>query len=112
MTGFQIGGGLASFLAVLLAILYLVLSGFAQALEGLSAIRRKALVDENPQRFGALLSADRFFVSRLAVRLAAQGAILFGLLLTGTALAAFAVPEPWLVAAGAILVGWISSRRR
>jgi CBS domain containing-hemolysin-like protein len=107
MTGFQIGGGLASFLAVLLSILYLVLSGFAQALEGLSAIRRKALVDENPQRFGALLSADRFFVSRLAVRLAAQGAILFGLLLTGTALAAFAVPEPWLVAAGAILVGWI-----
>ena len=107
MTGFQIGGGLASFLALVFAILYLVLSGFAQALEGLSAIRRKALVDENPQRFGALLAADRFFVSRLAVRLGAQGAILFGLLLTGTALAAFSVPEPWLVAAGAILVGWI-----
>jgi putative hemolysin len=107
MTGFQIGGGLASFLSVLLATLYLVLSGFAQALEGLSAIRRKALVDENPERFGALLAADRFRVSRLAVRLAAQGAILFGLLLGGSALAAFAVPEPWLVAAGAILFGWI-----
>ena len=107
MTGFAIGGGLATFLALTLAALYVVLSGFAHALEGLSAIRRKALVEENPQRFGALLSADRFSVARIAARLAAQGAILFGLLLTGTALAAFSVPEPWLVAAGGILVGWI-----
>ena len=106
MTG--IGAGLATLFAVLFAGLYVVLSAFAQALEGLSAIRRKALLEEHPERFMSLLAPDRFHVSRIAVRLAAQGAVLLGLLATGTALAASGVGEPWLVAAGAILLGWIA----
>ncbi len=107
MTGIGIGAGLATVLSFLFAGLYVVLSAFAQSLEGLSVLRRKALLEERPDRFRPLLSPERFHVSRIAVRFAAQGAILFGLLTGGTALAALGVPEPWLLGAAAILLGWI-----
>ncbi len=107
MTGIGIGAGLATVLSVLFAGLYVVLSAFAQSLEGLSVLRRKSLLEERPDRFRPLLSPERFHVSRIAVRFAAQGAILFGLLTGGTALAALGVPEPWLLGAAAILLGWI-----
>src|SRR5437763_154263 len=77
------------------AALYVLLSAFAQALESLSAIRRKALQDENPARFGRLLAPEHVNVSRIAVRLTAQGAVLGGLLSLGTMLAALGAPEPW-----------------
>ncbi|HKC23713.1 MAG TPA: hemolysin family protein [Thermoanaerobaculia bacterium] len=89
------------------AALYVLLSAFAQALESLSAIRRKALQDENPARFGRLLAPEHVNVSRIAVRLTAQGAVLGGLLSLGTMLAALGAPEPWLLSAVGILLGWI-----
>jgi CBS domain containing-hemolysin-like protein len=105
--GFAIGAGLAFFLAGCFALLYMLLSAFAQALEGLSVLRRKSLLQEDPKRFGELLSPEHVRVSRVAVRIAAQSAVLAGLLTLGSALAALSVPEPWLAAAVAILLGWI-----
>jgi putative hemolysin len=105
--GFAIGAGFAFFLAFLFALLYVLLSGFAHALEALSAIRRRSLLEQDPKRFGQLLSPEHVRVSRIAVRVAAQSAVLAGLLTLGSALAALNVWEPWLVAAMAILVGWI-----
>jgi CBS domain containing-hemolysin-like protein len=93
--------------AAAFAALYVLLSAFAQALESLSAIRRKALQDENPARFGRLLAPEHVNVSRIAVRLTAQGAVLGGLLSLGTMLAALGTPEPWLLSAVGILLGWI-----
>jgi CBS domain containing-hemolysin-like protein len=106
-TGLSIGAGVATFLALGFAGLYLILSAFAQALESLSAIRRKALLEAHPQRFGQLLAPEQVRVSRIAVRLSAQAAVLGGLLSLGTALAAWSVPDPYLVAAVAILLGWL-----
>lgn len=106
MSGLGIGSGLAFLVAGAFAVLYLLLSAFAQALESLSVLRRRALAEERPERFGRLLSPSSWRVARVAVRLTAQGAVLGGLLSLGTALAAVSAPEPWLVAALAILLGW------
>ncbi len=107
--GLSIGGGFALLFAALFAGIYVLLSGFAHALEGLSAIRRKSLYDESPPRLRQLLEPGHFQVSRVAVRLSAQGAVLGGLLSLGTTLRTSfpVVPEPWLVAAVTILLGWI-----
>jgi CBS domain containing-hemolysin-like protein len=105
--GLSIGAGLSFVLAAGFAILYVLFSAFAQALESLSAIRRKALLEEDPTRFGRLLSPAHVRVSRVAVRLTAQGAVLGGVLSLGSLSAALSVPEPWLVSAVALLLGWI-----
>ena len=102
-----LGAFLALLLAALFALLYFVLSLFAQALESLSDLRRKALLEEAPGRFGRLLSAVNERPARIAARLTAQAAVLGGLFFTASALEGLAVPSPWLVAAAAILVGWI-----
>jgi CBS domain containing-hemolysin-like protein len=107
VTGFAIGAGVALFLAASFAGVYVVFSGFAQALESVSVLHRKALLGANPARFGTLLAPEHVRVSRIAVRLVAQGAVLGGLLCLGSALAALGVPEPWLLSAVVILLGWI-----
>jgi CBS domain containing-hemolysin-like protein len=101
------GAWIGLFFAAGFAALYVVLSAFAQALESLSTIRRKALLDENPARYGRLLAPEHVNVSRIAVRLTAQACVLGGLLSLGTMLASFSAPEPWLISAVAILLGWI-----
>lgn len=107
MTGFAVGTGLAFFLSAAFVLLYAVLSAFAQALESLSSIRRKSLLEGQEKRFGKLLAPGNVHVSRVAVRLTAQGAVLAGLLSLGTGLSGLAVPEPFLVSAVSILLGWI-----
>ncbi len=107
MNVFSVGANLAVLLAAGFSLLYMLLSVFAQALESLGSIRRKALLEEHPQRFARILGDDKIQISRVAVRVTAQGAVLGGLLSLGTALAAFGAPEPWLTAALAILFGWL-----
>jgi putative hemolysin len=108
MTGVLVGGaGVALLLATFFAGVYVVFSGFGQALESLSVLRRKSLLEANPRRFGTLLASEHVRVSRIAVRLTAQGAVLGGLLCLGSALAALGVGEPWLLSAVVILLGWI-----
>jgi CBS domain containing-hemolysin-like protein len=97
----------ALLLAGLFAFLSFILSSFAHAIESLSDIRRKALVEEEPDRFGRVLSGTNEGPSRIAARLTAQGAVLGGLFATTSALAALDAPEPWLLAAAGILVGWL-----
>lgn len=99
------GVGVSFFFAAALAGVYVLLAAFGQALESLSSIRRRALLEEDPERLGKLLAKGT--VSRIAVRLASQGSMLFGLLFLGTALAPLQVPEPWLVAGLTVLFGWI-----
>lgn len=105
MTGLTAGAGLL--VAILFACVFVLFSGFAQALESLPVLRRKALLEADPSRFGTLLAAEHVRVSRIAVRLTAQGAVLGGLLCLGSAFAALGVPEPWLASAVVILLGWI-----
>jgi putative hemolysin len=108
VTGVLVGGaGVALLLAAFFAGVYVVFSGFGQALESLSVLRRKSLLEANPARFGTLLASEHVRVSRIAVRLTAQGAVLGGLLCLGSALAALDVGEPWLLSAVMILLGWI-----
>jgi CBS domain containing-hemolysin-like protein len=108
VTGVLVGGaGVALLLAALFAGVYVVFSGFSQALESLSVLRRKSLLEANPRRFGTLLASEHVRVSRIAVRLTAQGAVLGGLLCLGSALAALGAGEPWLLSAVMILLGWI-----
>ena len=106
MNAIPVGGGLALLFSAGFALLYVVLSAFAQALESLSPIRRKSLLEEDPARFGRILAASTVVVSRVAVRLTAQGAVLGGLLSLGTAFTAFGVPEAWLLTPIVILLGW------
>ena len=107
MTGFTVGSGLAFFLSFAFVCLYAILSAFAQALESLSSIKRKSLLEGQEKRFGKLLAAGNVQVSRVAVRLTAQGAVLAGLLSLGSALSGLSVPEPCRVSAVSILLGWI-----
>lgn len=110
MTELGIGTGLAFFFSVSFVFLYALLSAFAQALESLSSIRRKSLLEGQEGKFGKLLATENVRVSRVAVRLTAQGAVLAGLLSLGTGLSGLAVvhvPEPYLVSAVSILLGWI-----
>ncbi|MBK9062719.1 MAG: HlyC/CorC family transporter [Acidobacteria bacterium] len=107
MTGFGLTAGAGFVAAALFAGVFVLFSGFAQALESLSVLRRKALLEADPARFGTLLAREHVRVSRIAVRLTAQGAVLGGLLCLGSALAALGVGEPWLLSAVVILLGWI-----
>jgi CBS domain containing-hemolysin-like protein len=101
------GAFVALLVAGFFALLYFILSSFAHAIESLSDVRRKALVEEEPGRFGRVLSGANEGPSRIAARLTAQGAVLGGLFALTSALAALDAPEPWLLAAAAILVGWL-----
>ncbi len=107
MTSFTLGTGLAFFLSVGFVFLYALLSAFAQALESLSSIKRKSLLEGQEGKFGRLLATDNVLISRVAVRLTAQGAVLAGLLSLGSGLSGLSVPEPFLVSAVSILLGWI-----
>jgi putative hemolysin len=107
VTGFGITAGVGFVVAALFAGVFVLFSGFAQALESLSVLRRKALLETEPGRFGTLLAPEHVRISRIAVRLTAQGAVLGGLLCLGSALAALDFPEPWLASAVVILLGWI-----
>jgi putative hemolysin len=107
VTGFALTATAGLLFAALFAAVFVLFSGFAQALESVSVIRRKALLEADPERFGTLLAPEHVRISRIAVRLMAQGAVLGGLLCLGSALAALAVPEPWLASAVVILLGWI-----
>lgn len=107
MTDFAVGTGLAFVLSFAFVLLYALLSAFAQALESLSSIRRRSLLEMHEGKFGKLLAPENVRISRVAVRLTAQGAVLAGLLSLGTGLAGLSVPEPFLVSAVSILVGWI-----
>jgi putative hemolysin len=107
MTGFTAGAGFAFALSGAFVCLYAILSAFAQALEGLSSIKRKSLLEGQEGKFGKLLAPENVLISRVAVRLTAQGAVLAGLLSLGTALSGLSVPEPFLVSAVSILLGWI-----
>ena len=107
MTGFAVGTGLAFLLSVAFVFLYALLSAFAQALESLSSIKRKSLLEGQEGKFGRLLAPENVRISRVAVRLTAQGAVLAGLLSLGTGLSGVKVPEPYLVSAVSILLGWI-----
>ena len=110
MTEFAIGTGLAFFLSLAFVFLYALLSAFAQALESLSSIKRKSLLEGQEGKFGKLLAPENVRISRVAVRLTAQGAVLAGLLSLGTGLSGLTglkVPEPYLISAVSILLGWI-----
>ena len=86
VTNFAVGTGFAFFLSVAFVLLYALLSAFAQALESLSSIRRKSLLEGQEGKFGKLLAPENVSISRVAVRLTAQGAVLAGLLSLGTGL--------------------------
>jgi CBS domain containing-hemolysin-like protein len=107
VTGFELTAGAGFVVAALFAGVFVLFSGFAQALESLSVLRRKALLEAEPKRFGTLLAPEHVRISRIAVRLTAQGAVLGGLLCLGSAFAAIGLPEPWLSSAVVILLGWI-----
>ncbi len=106
MTDFAIGTGFAFVLSVGCVLLYALLSAFAQALESLSSFKRRSLLEGQEGKFGRLLATENVRISRVAVRLTAQGAVLAGLLSLGTGLAGLSVPEPFLVSAVSILLGW------
>lgn len=108
MTDFAVGTGFAFVLSLAFVLLYALLSAFAQALESLSSIKRRSLLEGQEGKFGKLLAPENVRISRVAVRLTAQGAVLAGLLSLGTGLAGLAVPEPFLVSAVSILLGWIA----
>lgn len=108
MTDFAVGTGFAFVLSFCFVLLYALLSAFAQALESLSSIKRRSLLEGQEGKFGKLLATENVRISRVAVRLTAQGAVLAGLLSLGTGLAGLAVPEPFLVSAVSILLGWIA----
>ena len=108
MNGGGFGAWFAFVVAGLLSGAFVLLAAFAQALDGLSDVRRKAMIEENPGRWDVLLGDHVERASRVAVRLTAQGTVLAGLLSLGSGLAACGVAEPFLVGAVVVLLGWLA----
>jgi len=58
VTGFAVTAGVGFVVAGLFAGVFVLFSGFAQSLESLSVLRRKALLEADPARFGTLLAPE------------------------------------------------------
>ena len=100
-------------IALLLAagcfLVFLALELFAQALERLSPIKLRSLLEEEPRRLRMLTGAEEAPATRIALRVAIQILLLVGFWALIRALSAFALAAPWIWGALIFFVGWLAA---
>jgi putative hemolysin len=82
---------------------------FAQALDSLSPIKLRGLLDEEPRKLRLFSSPEEIPAVKIALRVVIQILLLVGFWTLIRSLAAFAVPSPWIWGAILFLVGWLSA---
>jgi putative hemolysin len=86
---------------------FLLFESFALALDRLSPIKIRGLLEEHPERARLLSGAGEVEVVRTTTKVLVQALLLAGLLTTVSALETWAVPRPWLLGGAFFVVGWV-----
>jgi putative hemolysin len=86
---------------------FLLFETFALALDRLSPIKIRGLLEEHPERARLLSGAGEVEIVRTTTKVLVQALLLTGLLTTVSALESFEVPRPWLWGGAFFLVGWL-----
>ena len=82
---------------------------FAQALDRLSPIKLRGLLEEEPRKLRLFSSRAEIPAVKIALRVVIQILLLVGFWTLIRSLAAFAVPSPWIWGAILFLVGWLAA---
>jgi CBS domain containing-hemolysin-like protein len=82
---------------------------FAQALDRVSPIRLRGLLEEEPRKLRLFSSRAEIPAVKIALRVVIQFLLLVGFWTLIRSLAAFAVPSPWIWGAILFLVGWLAA---
>ncbi len=86
---------------------FLLFETFALALDRLSPIKVRGLLEEHPVRARLLSGAGQVEIVRTTTKVFVQALLLAGLLTTVSALEAFEVPRPWLWGGFFFVTGWL-----
>ncbi len=86
---------------------FLLFETFALALDRLSPIKVRGLLEEHPERARLLSGAGQVEIVRTTTKVFVQALLLAGLLTTVSALETFDVPRPWLWGGVFFVVGWL-----
>jgi putative hemolysin len=86
---------------------FLLFETFALALDRLSPIKVRGLLEEHPERARILSGAGEVEIVRTTTKVVVQALLLTGLLTTVSALEAYEVPRPWLLGGLFFVVGWL-----
>jgi CBS domain containing-hemolysin-like protein len=86
---------------------FLLFETFALALDRLSPIKLRGLLEEHPERARILSGAGQAEIVRTTTKVVVQVLLLAGLLSTVTALEAFQTAHPWLIGGAFFVAGWL-----
>ena len=86
---------------------FLLFETFALALDRLSPIKIRGLLEEHPERARLLSGAGEVEIVRTTTKVLVQVLLLTGLLTTVSALETFQVPRPWLWGGLCFVIGWL-----
>ena len=86
---------------------FLLFETFAVALDRLSPIKLRGLLEEHPERARILSGAGQAEIVRTTTKVVVQALLLAGLLSAVSALEAFKTPHPWLIGGGFFVAGWL-----
>jgi len=86
---------------------FLLFETFALALDRLSPIKVRGLLEEHPERARILSGAGEVEIVRTTTKVVVQALLLAGLLSTVSALETFDVPRPWLWGGAFFVAGWL-----
>ncbi|HYX20727.1 MAG TPA: hemolysin family protein [Thermoanaerobaculia bacterium] len=86
---------------------FLLFESFALALDRLSPIKVRGLLEEHPERARLLSGAGEVEIVRTTTKVLVQALLLAGLLTTVSAMETWQVPRPWLLGGASFVVGWL-----
>ena len=96
-------------LAALCFAVFVAFEIFSQALDRLSPIRLRSLLEEEPRRLRIFAGFEEVPAIRIALRVVLQVLLLVGFWALIRGLSEFGVPSPWIWGAVLFLVGWLSA---
>ncbi len=94
-------------LSVACYLAFLLFEAFALALDRLSAIKVRGLLEEHPERARLLAGPAKVEIVRTTSKVLVQMLLLTGLLTVVSGLGALGVHSPWAWGGGIFLAGWI-----
>jgi CBS domain containing-hemolysin-like protein len=86
---------------------FVLFESFALALDRLSPIKIRGLLEEHPERARILSGPGQVEIVRTTTKVFVQVLLLLGLLTTVTALGSLQIPRPWLWGGLLFLLGWM-----
>ncbi len=93
-------------------LVFLLFETFALALDRLSPIKVRGLLEEHPERARLLAGPGKVEIVRTTTKVLVQMLLLTGLLTVVSGLAAVGVSSPWAWGGGLFLLGWLLTEVR